>query len=75
MKKIHEEMISIADSLNTFELKSLFVIVDPSNKKLNKKYKKFHKMKSINSYNSYDNHDYLNQAQLKKIINNYIKKV
>lgn len=74
-EKIHEEMISIADSLNTFELKSLFVIVDPSNKKLNKKYKKFHKMKSINSYNSYDNHDYLNQAQLKKIINNYIKKV
>jgi UDP-N-acetylglucosamine 4,6-dehydratase/5-epimerase len=74
-EKIHEEMISSADSLNTFELKNLFVIVDPSNKKLNLKYKKFGKMKSSNSYNSFDNHDYLNKTQLKKIINNYIKKV
>ena len=74
-EKIHEEMISSADSLNTFELKNLFVIVDPSNKKLNTKYKKFGKMKSSHSYNSFDNPDYLNKAQLKKIINNYIKKV
>ena len=74
-EKIHEEMISGADSLNTFELKNLFVIVDPSNKKLNTKYKKFGKMKSNNSYNSFDNPDYLNKTQLKKIIKNYIKKV
>ncbi len=74
-EKIHEEMISSADSLNTFELKNLFVIVDPSNKKLNIKYKKFGKMSSGHSYNSFDNPDYLNKIQLKKIIKKYIKKV
>ena len=74
-EKIHEEMISSADSLNTFELKNSFVIVDPSNKKLNIKYKKFRKMKSNHSYNSFDNPDYLNKIQLQKIIKKYIKKV
>ena len=72
-EKIHEEMISSADSLNTFDLKNLYVIVDPSNKKLNAKYKKFGKMKPNYSYNSFDNPDYLDKTQLKKIINNYIK--
>ena len=74
-EKIHEELISSADSLNTFELKNSFVIVDPSNKKLNIKYKKFRKMKSNHSYNSFDNPDYLNKIQLQKIIKKYIKKV
>ena len=72
-EKLHEEMISSADSLNTFELKNLFVIVDPSNEKLNKKFNKFRKMKPNYSYNSFDNLDYLNKTQLKKIINNYSK--
>ena len=74
-EKIHEEMISSADSFNTFELKSMFVIVGPSDKKLNQKYKKFPKMKSNYSYNSFDNPDYLNKTQLKKIVKNYIKQI
>tara|TARA_B100001093_G_C26348489_1_gene809152 strand:+ start:25 stop:390 length:366 start_codon:yes stop_codon:yes gene_type:complete len=70
-EKIHEEMISNPDSYNTFMLKDLFIIVDPSNKKLIKKYSKLKMMSPNTSYNSYNNPNYLSKSDLKKIINRY----
>ena len=70
-EKIHEEMISNPDSYNTFMLKDLFIIVDPSNKRLIKKYSKLKMMSPNTSYNSYNNPNYLSKSDLKKIINRY----
>ena len=71
-EKLHEEMISRIDSLNTYELGKIFVIIDPLNEKLIKNYKKFKKMKPYYSYNSFDNKEYLSKGELKKIVSKYI---
>ena len=71
-EKLHEEMISSIDSLNTYKLRNLFVIVDPLNKKLHQKYSKFSKVKPNSSYNSFDNKDFLTPAQLVKIVKKYM---
>ena len=71
-EKLHEEMISRIDSLNTYNDGKIFIIADPLNEKLNKYYKKFKKMKSYFSYNSYDNNEYLSKKELKKIVSKYI---
>ena len=71
-EKIHEEMISGTDSLNTYDVGKSFVIINNLNKKLLKKYKNFPKMKNNSSYNSLDNKDYLNINELKHIIKNYL---
>ncbi len=78
-EKIHEEMISTAESLNTFELKDKFVILpsflDPPHyyetqniiKYYKKKFKGKKNLKSF-SYNSGENKDFLSIKHLKKII-------
>ena len=71
-EKLHEEMISRIDSLNTYELGKIFAIIDPLNAKLIKNYKKFKKMKPYYSYNSFDNKEYLSKEELKRIISKYI---
>ena len=70
-EKLHEEMISSIDSLNTFDLGKLFAIIDPHNLDLNKKYTKYKKLKKYFSYNSFDNTDYLSNEEIKKIIKKY----
>ena len=70
-EKLHEEMISSIDSLNTFDLGKLFAIIDPHNLDLNKKYTKYKKLKKYFSYNSFDNEDYLSNEEIKKIIKKY----
>jgi len=71
-EKLHEEMISSIDSLNTYKLRDLFAIVDPWNKKLSQKYIRFNKIKPNFSYNSLDNKDYLSPTQLIKIVKKYM---
>ena len=69
-EKLHEEMISKIDSLNTYDLGKIFAVIDPASEKLKKKYRKFKKMKKYFSYNSYEN-DYLTIKELKKIVEKY----
>ena len=72
-EKIHEEMISQADSSNTVEFKKFYVIL-PNSKynKVNtkyylKKYKNSKKVKENFVYNS-NNNKYLTISNLKKIL-------
>jgi UDP-N-acetylglucosamine 4,6-dehydratase len=70
-EKLFEELISIHDSLNTYELKRYYVILPPKNKKIIKFYKKKFKVKKVGanfSYRSDLNKKFLNIEQLKKII-------
>ena len=69
-EKLHEEMISKIDSLNTYDLGKKFAIIDPASEKLKKNYSKYKKMKKYVSYNSHDN-DYLTVKELKKIVEKY----
>ncbi len=81
-EKLHEEMISFSDSLNTLELKKFYIIC-PKSEFLNKtiddymiKYKNYSpkKIKKNFSYNSKSNKDYLKIAEIKKILlkNNFV---
>ena len=74
-EKLHEEMISKDESLNTIEYKNFYVII-PRSKYLpidRNKYLKFLKngklIQKYFSYNSLENKDYLSVSQLKKILN------
>ena len=59
-EKLHEEMITQSDSLNTQEFKNFYVI-HPS-------YKKYRINKKVFSYNSFNNKKYLTVKELKKLI-------
>ncbi len=81
-EKLHEEMISIHDSINTLEAKDHYVILPnvnffDYNKNIyisKKKKLKYKKLKKMFSYNSKENKNFLSINQLKKIISNTIKK-
>ena len=62
-EKLHEEMITVHDSLYTVEKKDFYIIYPKKNTKQNK----------IFSYNSYDNKKFLTDSLLKKQIANYKK--
>ena len=71
-EKIHEEMITINDWENTFDLGEYYVIINPANEKTMKYYHRngFQKQKNKKtSLNSFDNKNFLSMSQLKKIIN------
>jgi FlaA1/EpsC-like NDP-sugar epimerase len=68
-EKIHEEMMSIYDSVNTIDMKKCYVILSPINFKLYKKYKFLPK---DFFYRSDSNKVFLNVDQLRKIIKNII---
>ena len=70
-EKLHEEMISKIDSLNTYDLGKKFALIDPLSSTHRKHYSKFKKMKSYYSYNSLDNENYLTVKELEKIIIKY----
>lgn len=65
-EKLHEEMITKSDSLNTKEFKNYFVI-NPSFKKYKSNTKK------IFSYNSYNNKKFLKINEIKNLIENNLK--
>ena len=69
-EKLHEELISENDSLNTFELKNYYVILTRNNKIINY-YKKIFKAKLVSknfSYKSNTNKKFLKSLDLRKII-------
>ena len=78
-EKLHEEMITESDSMNTFEFKNFYVIKPHSeyfkwNKKKfinNIKAKNFKKVKDGFSYTSLNNQDYLSLSDLKKALIKY----
>lgn len=76
-EKIHEEMITVADSQTTYEINKYFVILpDNTQKTLNRFKKKFNKMKKVKSnfnYNSEKNEKFLKVTEIKKMIKNFSK--
>ena len=69
-EKLHEELVSENDSLNTFELKNYYVILTRNNKIINY-YKKIFKAKLVSknfSYKSNTNKKFLKSLDLRKII-------
>ena len=76
-EKIHEEMITIMDSHNTYSFKNYFVILEASNKKSLIFYKKKYKAKKVKpgfSYNSLENKVYLTIENIKKNLKEFIQK-
>lgn len=76
-EKIHEEMITYDDSINTIENQKYYLILPSLNKNDLKKYLKNYKAEKIGnffSYNSRDNKRFLSTSQLRKLIINNIPK-
>ena len=70
-EKIHEELISEDDSLNTFENKKYYIIYPLIENKKNKSIEKHFKAKKIKkkfSYKSSTNNKFLNSIELKKLL-------
>ncbi len=74
-EKIHEEMITLSDSMNTIEFDDYYVILNnvktylaKNSKYLKSKKKKFIKIKIPFSYNSHNNKNFLSISQLKQLI-------
>ncbi len=73
-EKIHEEMISSADSLNTVELSDYFAILPSDNNDLRESYITKDNAKVVEpgfNYSSGTNHDFLDVNDLKNILKNY----
>lgn len=66
-EKIHEEMITISDCYNTFDLGRYYAIIGSYEPKKSKFYSKFKKMKLGSSLNSFDN-KMLTKKELNKIV-------
>ncbi len=75
-EKIHEELISKADSLNTYDLNYCYSIVDTMHTNTIKYYssKKFKKIRKEFSYNSSNNEKFLTVNEIKKLVKEYQKK-
>ena len=72
-EKIHEDLISKADSLNTYDIKKYYLILNQEKNLINY-YKKKYKARLVKknfSYSSGNNKDFLNHLKLKKIISNF----
>ncbi len=77
-EKIHEQMISKSDSYNTIEMKNSYAILGTNSKSIKKYYLKKFKAKKVKDgfeYSSNLNSDFMYINQLKKIIQNYEKKL
>ena len=73
-EKIHEELISSSESLNTYDIGKYYIVL-PNNsdiKKIKKNYQQKFKLKKFKenfSYNSFENDNYLDIKKLSKILN------
>ena len=74
-EKLHEELISKAESYNTFDLGKYFIIAGNQKSITHYTKKKYKKMKKGNNYDSVNNQDFLNIDQIKKLIANYKKNI
>lgn len=68
-EKIHEELITRSDSLNTLEFNKYFIILPPNSKNFKKLYTKLSKKEF--SYNSETNKKFMNDVQLRKLISRF----
>ena len=66
-EKLHEELISSHDSMNTYDIGKYYVITDSSKKSINF-YKRNKKVPLNFEYNSLTNPTYLNVKQLKDLL-------
>ncbi len=73
-EKLHEEMITLSDSYNTYDFGKYYAIISKDGISLNYKNKKIKKIKKLFSYNSKDN-NYLSVQELKRLINDQKKTV
>ena len=75
-EKLDEELITIQESSNSYDLGKYFAILSNQNKNLNKFYQKKYK-RNLNkfSYTSLNNKDFLKLKELKKIVNSFSKKL
>ncbi|MDA7810733.1 UDP-N-acetylglucosamine 4,6-dehydratase (inverting) [Candidatus Pelagibacter sp.] len=71
-EKLHEEMISINEAINTVELKEYYAILNGYSK-LKPKYKKIKYVKNGFYYNSNKNSNFLNIKELQKLIKSELK--
>ena len=72
-EKIHEELISKADSLNTYDLKYCYSVIDSIHTSTIENYKK-NKIKKIKAgfqYNSLENKNFLSVNELKELVKVY----
>lgn len=70
-EKLHEEMISVHDNLNTIDVGNYYIILPHEDKFLKKLYIKKFKLKKIKdnfSYNSKDNENYMNIPNIKLLL-------
>ena len=72
-EKLHEEMITLSDSYNTYDLGKYYAII-PKDGIHNYKKTKIKKVKKIFNYNSKDN-KYLSVNEIKKLINEQTKEI
>ena len=77
-EKMHEETVTVSDSLNTIDCGSYYVILPAINFLSKSKYDKKNKIKSKKceygfSYNSYNNSDRLTVDNLKRLIKEFLK--
>ncbi len=70
-EKLHEELISLTDGMNTVEGKNVYVVLNGLSEPEFKKYLKIKKMKRVKKgfkYSSDNNKEFLNSQSLKKIL-------
>ncbi|MCC7301384.1 MAG: UDP-N-acetylglucosamine 4,6-dehydratase (inverting) [Bacteroidia bacterium] len=74
-EKIHEEMITADDSLNTVEMKGLYIILPTVPEWDVQKWMKNHRVKKVKegfSYNSGKNKQWLNEAAIRRMITRHL---
>ena len=75
-EKIHEEMITSADSFNTYDIGNYYAIIQPSKEicidEYRQAYNLFKPVKKGFSYNSKNNDHFLKIEELRKLIKNHI---
>ena len=74
-EKIFEELISRADSLNTYDLGYCYSLLESIHDRTTKLYNKklYRKVNNSFEYNSSNNKNFLSVSQLKKLVKNHIK--
>ncbi len=75
-EKLHEEMITAADSYHTIELEDRYIILPPMSDEQKQKYLDYYKAKPVKegfSYNSGTNDQWITVEELRKQIEEYVK--
>ena len=74
-EKVHEEMVTAADSINTIDIGNYYVILPSSSEIRRKKFLDFHKGTFVEkgfSYNSGDNDRWLTVDDIRRLIREHV---